>query len=60
MWFRSSWDEICVLLDCLMIARADKLMILDMEKKHPSMNEEKLIEVSDKTLSLVLKKKVSE
>jgi hypothetical protein len=41
-----------------MIARADKLMTLDMEKKHPSMNEEKMIEVSDKTLSLVLKKKV--
>lgn len=32
-------------------------MLLDMEKKHPSMNEEKLIDVTDKTLSLVLKKK---
>ena len=55
---RLSYDEVCVLLDCLTIARADKFMTLDTEKKilTPS-SEEKPIEVSDKTLSLVLKKK---
>ena len=58
-FIRSAWDEVCVLLDCLTVARADRLMFIDMEKKHVSLNEEKLIEVSDKTLSLVLKKRVN-
>lgn len=56
-----SHDEVCVLLDCLSIARADKLMTLEMERKHlSSASEEKPIDVSDKTLSLILKKKTIE
>lgn len=51
-----SYDEVCVLLDCLSIARADKLMTLESERKH-IISEEKPIDVSDKTLSLILKKK---
>lgn len=54
---RLSYDEVCVLLDCLAIARADKLMTLEMDRKHMVTNEDKPIDVSDKTLSLILKKK---
>ncbi len=54
-----SYDEICVLLDCLSIAKADKLMTLEMDRKHlVTSNEEKPLDVTDKTLSLILKKKV--
>ncbi len=49
-----------MLLDCLAIARADKLMTLEMERKHlSSTSDEKPLDVSDKTLSVILKKKVS-
>ena len=56
---RLSYDEVCVLLDCLSISRLDRLMSLEMDRKHlVSSSEEKPIDVSDKTLSLILKKKV--
>ena len=60
---RLAYDEVCVLLDCLNLAKAEKLMEL-MGPKEPerrlmvSSSDEKLVEVSDKTLSLVLKRKV--
>ena len=56
---RLSYDEVCVLLDCLSIAKADKWITLETDRKNviPS-SEDKPIDVSDKTLTLVLKKKV--
>ena len=52
---RLSYDEVCVLLDCLSIAKADKWITLETDRKNviPS-SEDKPIDVSDKTLTLVL------
>jgi hypothetical protein len=49
-------------LDCLSIARADKLMTLETDRKHMlssnKEDEQRPFDVSEKTLSLILKKKV--
>ena len=48
-----AFDEVCVLLDCLTIAKAEKLMAVETAL----FNEDPVSDVSDKTLSVVLKKK---
>ncbi len=56
---RLAFDEVSVLLDCLTIAKADQLIGIE-TRDHVSAYspEEKPSDVSDKTLTVVLKKKV--
>ena len=53
-------DEVSVLLDCLNIAKADKMMGIEMCRlvELPPVDG-KPLDVSDKTLNVVLKKKVN-
>lgn len=53
-------DEVSVLLDCLNIAKADKMMGIEMCRlAELPLVDGKPLDVSDKTLNVVLKKKVN-
>ena len=56
---RLSLDEVSVLLDCLTIAKADKMLGIETCREPVSLIDEKPVDVSDKTLNVVLKKKVN-
>ena len=54
-------DEVLVLLDCLTIARTDRLMSIEAGKEHllSHGDDVKPFDVSDKTFNVILKKKVN-
>jgi hypothetical protein len=57
---RLSYDEVNALIDCLLIARADKMMSFEIGREnYLPVSDEKQSDVSEKTMSVILKRKVT-